>query len=99
MASLRSGRRSCIRAAFGATGLRAGFQKRQRNAHHRLKVLLLTLSSGCSRVRGSGEGTLPWACPPGKQFSVVPDAVLADLSLVPRSEVFTFLSFGSLSSA
>ncbi|KAM7158742.1 uncharacterized protein WM277_004847 isoform 1-T1 [Molossus nigricans] len=37
MASLRSGRRGCIRAAFSATSTRAGFQKR--NTRHRLKFL------------------------------------------------------------
>nr|KAF6387767.1 hypothetical protein mMyoMyo1_008202 [Myotis myotis] len=38
MASVRSSRPSCIRAAFSATSTRAGLRRRQRNALHRLKV-------------------------------------------------------------
>lgn len=39
MLGLRYSQPGCIRAAFGVTGARAGFQRRQRSTPHRFKVL------------------------------------------------------------
>lgn len=45
MLGLRYSRPGCIRAAFGVTGARAGFQRRQRSTPHRFKVLPVHPSS------------------------------------------------------
>lgn len=55
MAGLRNGHRSCIRAAFTAS-TRAGFQKRQRNRLHRLKVPLPSWRGRDTVGRAEGAG-------------------------------------------